>query len=56
MTRKHFEIVARILAKFGDIDDETKDDINHLLTQANYNFNSTRFWKYVEKCKEAFEK
>lgn len=49
MTRKDFEIIAKIIAKCGGAPEGEKYNINTLLRGQNGNFNSTRFWDAVEK-------
>lgn len=49
MTRKHFELIAKIIAKCGGAPEDEKWNINTLLREQNINFDSDRFWKFVEK-------
>lgn len=49
MTRKHFELIAKIIAKCGGAPESEKYNINALLREQNGNFDSDRFWNAVEK-------
>lgn len=49
MTRKHFELIAKIIAKCGGAPESEKYNINALLREQNSNFDSDRFWRAVEK-------
>lgn len=49
MTRKHFELIAKIIAKCGGAPESEKWNINALLREQNSNFDSDRFWRAVEK-------
>lgn len=49
MTRKHFVLIAKIIAKCGGAPMGAEYSINAMLRERNSNFNSTRFWDAVEK-------
>lgn len=49
MTRKHFVLIAKIIAKCGGAPESEKYAINALLREQNINFDSDRFWNAVEK-------
>lgn len=49
MTRKHFELIAKIIAVCGGVKVGREYEINKLLREQNANFDSDRFWRAVEK-------
>ena len=49
MTRKHFEIIAKIIAICGGVEVGREYEINAILREQNINFDSARFWRAVEK-------
>lgn len=49
MSRKHFEIIAEIIAVCGGVEVGREYEINKLLRAQNANFDASRFWRAVEK-------
>lgn len=47
MTRKHFEIVARIIALVET--GASREEIDSVLRAQNINYKSERFWRAVDK-------